>query len=577
MAYICKIVIMEYHSEKRTCQNCKNDFVIEPDDFSFYEKIKVPAPTFCPDCRAQRRFIWRNERTLYKRPCDLCKKDFIFIYDKDTPFPVYCRECYLSDKWDPKSYGLIYDRAIPFFVQIKKLIDTVPRLGIWNVGCKNSEYTNQSYYNKNAYLSFPLRDCEDVSYLGYAKNDRQSLDSSYLFDSEQCYEAVNVEKSYNSSHIQECEGMVDSDYAIFCRNCENVFGGVNLRSAKNNFFGEQLSRDEYISKVKDLQLDRRSVRNEIKNKFDEIKSKSIVKATQQTKCVNCVGDHLINAKDCHIVFDGSNLENARYSSWVFNSKDIYDTFGMGGSELIYEAISPEDIRNCKFVFVTDSSHDCEYTLFCQNSSNLFGCVSIKSGEYMILNRAYSKEEYNQIINQIKKDMMDLPYIDRRGMIYKYGEFFPNEFCFTSYNESIVKEIYPMEEKEARNIGFKWKENSERSYQITLIPEEVPDSILDTTDSIVSETIGCFHSGKCKHQCTTAFKITEDELVFYRKHNIPIPILCPNCRHGERMESRNPKKLWDRKCQKCGTDIKTSYSPERPEIVYCESCYQKEVY
>ena len=33
--------------ETRVCQNCKKDFVIEPDDFLFYEKMKVPAPTFC--------------------------------------------------------------------------------------------------------------------------------------------------------------------------------------------------------------------------------------------------------------------------------------------------------------------------------------------------------------------------------------------------------------------------------------------------------------------------------------------------------------------------------------------------
>ncbi|MFA6999725.1 MAG: hypothetical protein WC241_01265 [Candidatus Paceibacterota bacterium] len=570
---------MEHNSEKRTCQNCKKDFTIEPDDFSFYEKIKVPPPTFCPDCRAQRRFIWRNERTLYRRPCDLCKKDFIFIYDKETPFPVYCRECYLSDKWDPKSFGLKYDKTIPFFSQIKLLLDTVPRMGIWTVGCTNSEYTNQSYYNKNAYLSFPLRDCEDVSYLAYCKSDRQSVDSSYLFDSEQCYEAVNIEKSYNSSYIQECEGMVDSQYAISCRNCENVFGVVNLRSAKNNFFGEQLSREEYLSTINELSLDKRSVRKEINKKFNEIKSKSIVKATQQIKCINCTGDHLLNSKDCYFVFDGSDLENARYSTWVFSSKDIYDCFGMDGSELIYEAISPEDIRNCKFVCTTDTSHDCEYTIFCQGSSNLFGCVGIRSGEHMILNIPYSKEEYNEIITQIKKDMAELPYIDKRGLIYKYGEFFPSEFSPFAYNETIVKEHYPMSEENAKGFGFKWKQEVNRSYSITLTPEDVPDSILNTPDSITNEIIGCIHAGECTHQCTTAFKITSEEFTFYKKHKIPIPIpiLCPNCRHGKRMESRNPRKLWERNCQKCNLPVTTSYAPERPEIVYCERCYQNEVY
>ena len=46
---------MEYKSENKihsqgsvstTCQNCKKDFIIESGDFLFYEKMKVPPPTF---------------------------------------------------------------------------------------------------------------------------------------------------------------------------------------------------------------------------------------------------------------------------------------------------------------------------------------------------------------------------------------------------------------------------------------------------------------------------------------------------------------------------------------------------
>ena len=80
-------------SETRQCQNCKKDFVIEPEDFNFYEKIKVPPPTFCPECRMQRRMAWRNERALYKRDCGLCKKSMMSMYPEDTVFPVYCKEC----------------------------------------------------------------------------------------------------------------------------------------------------------------------------------------------------------------------------------------------------------------------------------------------------------------------------------------------------------------------------------------------------------------------------------------------------------------------------------------------------
>ena len=68
-----------------------------------------------------------------------------------------------------------------------------------------------------------------------------------------------------------------------------------------------------------------------------------------------------------------------------------------------------------------------------------------------------------------------------------------------------------------------------------------------------------------------------ELAFYRKMQLPMPHFHPDERHDRRMALRNPRKLWDRTCEKCRAAIETTYSPERPEIVYCESCYLKEVY
>jgi CxxC-x17-CxxC domain-containing protein len=73
------------------------------------------------------------------------------------------------------------------------------------------------------------------------------------------------------------------------------------------------------------------------------------------------------------------------------------------------------------------------------------------------------------------------------------------------------------------------------------------------------------------------RIIKQELEFYRKHNLPVPKKHPDVRHSERMKLRNPRKLFDRKCSKCGKDIKTTYAPDRPENVYCEECYEKEVY
>ena len=79
------------------------------------------------------------------------------------------------------------------------------------------------------------------------------------------------------------------------------------------------------------------------------------------------------------------------------------------------------------------------------------------------------------------------------------------------------------------------------------------------------------------ECSRNYRLIARELDFYRKMSIPIPRKCWNCRFVENIRRRGPYKFWKRNCAKCQKEITTNYAPDRPEIVYCESCYQKEVY
>ena len=185
-------------------------------------------------------------------------------------------------------------------------------------------------------------------------------------------------------------------------------------------------------------------------------------------------------------------------------------------------------------------------------------------------------------------MNDMPYVDKKGRMYKYGEFFPKEFSMFYYNETIAQEYYPLTEKRASDFGFKWKNKDKRDYQIDISTENLPDHIKNVEESIVGKVIECIHKGGCEEQCIEAFKITSDELQFYKRNNIALPRLCPNCRHFQRLKKRNPLKLWHRGCmcgkqnhfhgkEKCKVEFEPSYAPERPQIIYCEKCYQAEVY
>ena len=140
-----------------------------------------------------------------------------------------------------------------------------------------------------------------------------------------------------------------------------------------------------------------------------------------------------------------------------------------------------------------------------------------------------------------------------------------------------QEYFPLSKEEAIKQGYKWYDAGDRNYKPTIKAKDLPSNIKDVSDSITSEIIACAHAGKgCDQLCVSAFKITSDELNFYRNLGVPLPRLCHNCRTFERLKQRTGLKLYSRNCVKCNKGIETAYRPDQPEIVYCEQCYQQEV-
>jgi ferredoxin len=201
---------------------------------------------------------------------------------------------------------------------------------------------------------------------------------------------------------------------------------------------------------------------------------------------------------------------------------------------------------------------------------------VRSKQYCILNKQYSKEEYEALVPRIIEHMNESPYVDKKGREYRYGDFMPPELSPYAYNESIAQDYFPLTREQAIERGYPWRDAQQKQYEVTSKAEDLPDHIRDVEEGILAEVIGCQHDGKCNDGCSTAFKITDNELTFYQKMEIPLPRLCFNCRFVERLQKKLPMRLFDRACAKCGTEMKTSYGPDRPEVVYCEQCYQAEV-
>jgi hypothetical protein len=566
-------------SENKICQNCKKDFVIEPDDFAFYEKIKVPPPTFCPECRTIRRMTWRNERSLYHRKCDATGKNIITMFAPETPVIVYERDFWWSDNWDQNASGRDYDFSKPFFQQYRELFEKSPLPNLANSNCINSEYGNHNAEMKNCYLTYASYENEDLSYCYGMTKCKNSIDFYVGLNAMQCYDDTlcgglnGVNFSYDSDDSVSC------DFLHACKNMMNSLGCINLRNKSNCIFNQQYTKKEYEKERAKYDFGSYKQLEEFRKNFAEFIKKYPRRFGFIYKSLNCTGDNILTSKNLYKSFDVyGNVEDSKYVIHGYGAQVIYDAYGFGANaNNSYEVIDTgvDSTRNFFAVF-THSCQNTNYTYACKNSKDLFGCVGLRSKQYCILNKQYTKEEYEQLVEKIKKHMDEMPYVDKKGRVYKYGEFFPTEISPFSYNETIAQEYYSKNKEEILQAGFNWREPDVRNYKITMKPADLPDHIKDVSDDILNQIIECDHAGKCNHQCTSAFKIISSELEFYRKMNLALPRLCPNCRHYARLAQRTPFKLWDRNCAKCGKEIKTSYAPDRPEIIYCESCYNNEV-
>jgi hypothetical protein len=576
--------------ETKNCQNCKKEFNIEPEDFLFYEKMKVPAPTFCADCSHQRRFAWRNTHSLYKRTCSATGKDVISIYSPDKKLNVVDQKYWWGDSWDPMEFGKKYDFSIPFFNQWAELRDTIPLQSLSNSKAVNSDYCNVAEESYDCYLISASWKCERTLYSDSISQVKDSSDlyvchrTEFMYDSIYCLDCNKVLYSEKTIHS------TDSYFLYDCKNCVNCFMCSNLRNKSYCIENVQYTKEEYTAKLKSIDLSKYSVVLELKKQYKEMKKSAIHRFATIINSHNVTGDNIEHGENSKYIFDASQgIKDSKHVFWAaINVNSVYNSGpGIGMGENVYELFDGgAGGGNIKFGNVVYYSTNVEYSFNCYNCVDCFGCYGLRNKKYCILNTQYEKEEYFSLVEKIKNHMNEMPYVDKGGCIYKYGEFFPIELSPFCYNETIAQSFFPMTKEEIEKRGYSYKPNEEKSYKPTMASGELLDSILECSNDITKEVIECEHSDKNFDRCSQAFRITKEEFIFYTRLGIPLPRMCYQCRNFERFKTRNPIKLWGRSCMcvednhghegSCQNQFETSYSPDRPETVYCDGCYQKEV-
>jgi len=546
------------------CKQCKEQFEIRPQDRDFYKQFDAPDPKLCPPCREQRRLSFRNETSLYKDNCGGCGKNIVTSYSPEMPFKSLCSDCFFEDKGDAMQYGQDFDFDRPFIDQFKEIRDKVPRLSMVTINCENADYTSYTGDCKNCYLISAAEKSEDCYYSRLCQSNNNIMDSDYIWNSELCYNCINVSKCYHCVNSYQLENCNDCYFCFDLRGCKNCLFSYNLRNKEYYIFNKQHTKEEYEAKLKELNLNSYSAYQKAYEIWTEmIKKNAIHKGINIINCENSTGDNLKDDKNMHRCFDMQNSEDCAYCAEgdaisTYDANNIYYS-----PELLLDVLSNLQVNKIAFSMFIFYCNDIQYSDLCYYSNDLFGCVGLIRKKFCILNKQYSEEEYHKMRNRI------IEHMKKTG---EWGEFFPHTLSHYGYNESLAYEFYPLDKSEVEKNGWKWRDREFKMPDIekTVSATDLPDKIEDIDDEILKWAISSEKTGEL-------YKIIPQELEFYKRFNLPLPRLTPFERHMERQLLRNPRRIWTRKCDKCGTSMKSSYAPDRPEKVYCEKCYLAEVY
>lgn len=542
------------------CKQCQRDFEISEWDKNFYKKIDVPEPTLCPPCRQQRRMIWANQINLYKRKCDATGETIISSYHQDSPLKVYSQPHHISDEWEALDYGLDFDFTRPFFEQFYDLAQVVPRPALHTnfEFDENSDYTNYAGKNKNCYMLFDS-DYDWDCYYGMGVNkSKNCMDCYRLKESELCYECIDCVKCYNLYYSQDCE---NCSYSAFLKNCIGVkrsFMCSNLKNKEYYIFNKPYDKETYEKLM--VNLSKHSELQKYFKDWGEFKLKYPQKYMHGVQNENVIGDYVVYSKNSDYCFDSMELWDCKYFTRSFGAaKDCMDCDECGDQvERFYETAfcgyNEQDFIGCMFCFSQESS--LRYCFYTHYSQNCFACVGLTHKKFCILNKQYSEDEYHKLSTKI---------IEHMKKTEEWGEFMPAKYSDFAYNESIDQEYYPLTKEEALAKGYRWRDPDKKEYLPATA--EVPDESKDADKSICNELLAC-------EICGRNYKIVDQEFQFYKQQGTTIPRKCFYCRHKARFDLRNKRILYGRNCDKCGLDIKTTYSPESKWTVYCERDYQE---
>lgn len=554
---------------KKFCRRCSLPFEVSAGQLNLLarlspcfsgETFSIPEPTLCPQCRLQRRLSYRNQLYVYQRQSSFTGKRLFSSYSPDAPVPVISREEWWSDNWDALTFGCRFDFNRSFFSQFAALKAAVPHISTPVAGLvENCDYCNNIAQSSNCYLVFATAFAQDCMYCESVFHSKSCLDCTHSNYCELCYECTACNYCYNLQSSAYCDRCSDSFFLFHCKDCEHCYGCANLRHQRFCIFNRPASEAEYRSFISQLRLSSYSARKQLSTEAHSFWHGHPIPHAVLINTEESSGNFLVhcrNVRSSFFIQDGQDLEYC-YLSYDGCSDCLDSSFISKGIELCYEFIQAFSgglgLAFCQYC--VEGCSNLYYCSMCVGCDSCFGCIGLRKKSYCILNRQFSKADYEALVSQIIKRMCETG---------EWGEFFPLEFSPVPYNHSFASRFFPMPKAEVYRLGGRWYDKPELSVESAINSGQLPDGLPDDDQPIIV----------LSELSSKPFRITAEEISRYRSFDVPLPRMA----YDERMNERSPLvgalKLFERSCPRTGKPLLSPWGPDMPWIIWDRDEYSR---
>ena len=411
---------------------------------TYYEKLiqekrkKTPFREFVKEIAS-----W-NVVNIYKRNGQISR------------YPETARSPLVGEKFWENSIDYIGNFEKDFFDSFIELFNKVPfqnLMDFWNN--ENCSYADAVFWwAKNTYLSFVVwYNAENIAYSAYCYTNIKDIYNGFLcsIDNTNIYMSGGITWSsniYYSKYISHSADIWFSTNMIWCQECILC---DRLENQKYCIRNKQYSKEEYMEKKGELMMR--------KNLFATLHQSIVSNAPDNIGSENITGDYILKSHDVENGLWSIKIHNSRnvvISNWWDISEHFYDAVDTGiDSDHLYGICAWWNKSHHLYCSSQiDTGSYIYYSFFIANCHHCLGCIWLKNKSYCILNKQYTKEEWEEKACDIFASM------EADGTL---GDFFPasmNPFYFNDTLAYLIDDSFTKEEVEAD--GYLWRDEPIRA-------------------------------------------------------------------------------------------------------------------